>query len=220
MAAERPGQRSCDCKIGRDIDRYQLDELNEQVIHNRQDNELSLRDLATFINHRVLEAAIEDASGDILEDESDLFGALDQKDAIAAIYGALQDEDVSPDRRARVRTRLSQAGVDLDVVEDHWVTHTTVRRHLQECLDLDTSSEQTLEPENAKSTIEWIRTRCTAIVVRTFERLQSAGHLNVSDLDVSVSIRATCTECGKTYSPSKLISRGHCDCYQTPNQPE
>lgn len=211
MAAKSSRGRSCECKIGRDITRYHLDELNQELIHHREENGLSLRDLASVVNHRILEAAIEDTASEILEEE--LFGALEHDDAIAAIYGALTDEDVAPDRRARVSTRLEQAGVDLDAVKDHWVTHTTVRKHLQDCLGIDTSSESTIETDNAKSTIEWIQTRSKAIIDRTFERLESAEKLRVGHLDVAVSIRMTCTECGTTYRPVELISRGHCECY-------
>jgi hypothetical protein len=215
MAAEHRDLDACDCKIGRNIERYHLNKLNQQLLQNRQKNDLSLRDLAAFINQRILEAAIEDASGKPLAEETDLFGALERDDAIEAIYNALQDDDVSPDRRARVRTRLGQTGVDLDAVESHWITHTTVSRHLTECLDIETGSVQSLDPDDATDTIEWIRTRCKAIVERTLERLQSAGRLDVGELDISVSIRATCTECGKTYTPDEVITRGGCDCYQS-----
>lgn len=211
-----PPDAPCECKVGRDIERYRLGELDETVVRYRQEHETSLRDLADYVNHRILEAAITDTADDVLDGKSGLFGALEREDAVAAIYGALYDDDVAPDRRARVRTRLEQAGVDLDSVENDFVTHTTVRRHLNECLGIDTSSEQTIDSENAKDTIEWIRTRCTAIVARTFERLQSAGQLEVRDLEVSVSIRATCTECGATFTPTEFISRGHCDCYSGP----
>lgn len=213
MAKEPPEEMSCECKIGRDIERYYLNELNETLVEYRQEHEVSLRDLATYINHQILEAAVEDTADNMFNEESSLFGALEREDAVAAIYGALSDNDVAPDRRARVRTRLKQAGVDLNSVEDDFVTHTTVRRHLNECLGIDTSSEQTIDSENAKNTIEWVRTRCAAIVERTFKRLQSAEQLNAQNLDISVSIKATCTECGATFPPSEFISRGHCDCY-------
>lgn len=214
MANEPPEELSCECKIGRDIGKYHLEELNETLVQYRQEHEVSLRDLATYINHRILEAAIEDTADNVLDEEGGLFGALEREDAVAAIYGALHDDDVTPDRRARVRTRLKQAGVDLDSVEADFVSHTTVQRHFNKCLDIDTSSGQTINSKNAKDTIEWIRTRCTAITERTFERLQSAEQLQVRDLDISVSIRATCIECGATFTPVELISRGHCDCYE------
>lgn len=217
MAAQCYRGHSCECKIGRNIDRYHLNDLNQELVHHRKEKELSLRDLASVVNHRILEAAIEDTSAGILEEE--LYGALEHDDAVATIYGALTDEEVSPDRRARVRTRLEQAGVNLDTVEDHWVTHTTLRKHLQDCLGIDTSSESTIGTDNARSTIEWIQTRMRAIVDRTFERLASTEKLHVGQLDITISIRVTCTDCGTTYNPTKLISRGSCDCYLDAEDP-
>lgn len=210
MTVQSVRKPTCRCKIGRTIATYRLDDLEEDLVRRRHDG-TSLRDLALYVNYRILETAIESASGSVLDDGG-LFGALDRQEAIATIYEALQGDGVAPDRRARVRTRLEQDGVDLDRLEDAWVTHTTVRRHLRECEDVDTSSEPTVDSESATTTIEWARSRCTAIVDRTLERLASADDLGIASPEVSVSIRVTCTACGATFEPGQLISRGHCDC--------
>lgn len=218
MFAEQSRNTTCECKIGRGIDQYHLYELNDSLLSYRQANDASLRELASFINRQILQAAIEATSQDILSEENGLFGALESDDAVATVYNVLQNTDAAPDQRARVRTRLRQAGVDLDHVENHWVTHTTTRQHLQKCLGVDTRSETTIEIDNATDTIEWIRTRCIAIVERTLERLHSADKLECKSIDVSVSIRVTCTECGKTYNPNELVSQGRCECYPKPSQ--
>lgn len=211
-------QQSCDCKVGRSLKRYSLTELNERLIECRSLQKKSLRDLSGFINQRLLESAIEDTSLDILNGDGDLYGAMDREDAVATIYHALCDDEVSAERRARVETRLRQAGVDLEEVKDNWVTHTTVRRHLNDCLDLDTSSNNELTPGGAISTIEWTHSRCTAISQRTLERLKSVGELESGNLDISVHIQVTCSECGITYRPHELVERGKCDCEREESQ--
>lgn len=210
-------QRHCDCKLGHVNEQYQLRDLNDELIRRRQNGDASLRDLASYVNLRILDAAIERATGDIVTGDNDLYGALEREEAIATIYETLTDEEIAPERRARVRTRLDQARVDLDVVEDDWLTHPTVRNHLLECLGIDTSPTRELDRDGAAKTIEWARSRCVAVIGRTLQRLQTVGQLTITNADVSLSIRITCTECQETYSPSQLLSQGRCAC--TSNDP-
>jgi len=207
----RPGQ--CDCKIGRIIDEYDLETLDADLERRRREEEASLRDLAARTNRCILEAAIERESQSVFEAEDELFGAIDRDEAVAAIYAALADDETRPDRRARVRTRLEQVGIDVDGIKRDWVTHPTVRSHLRECLDIDTSRDCRLDSDDALDTIEWARSRCIAIVGRTLERLQGGNSLSITDADVSVSIRVTCRNCNESYSPARLLSRGGCACH-------
>lgn len=210
MTPETP-ETGCGCKVGRVGEEYGLDDLDAELERRRAAGE-SLRDLAAYTNRRILGAALEAAPEPVFEGGGELFGALDRAEAVAAVYEALADDETGADRRARVRTRLEQAGIDVDAVTRHWVTHPTVRSHLRECLDIDTSPARRIDAEGALDTIEWARSRCVAIVQRTLERLQAAGALAITDADVSVSVRVACTACNESYSPSELLSRGRCDC--------
>ena len=202
----------CGCKVGRAVETYGLDDLDAELRRRRREREASLRELAAYTNRRILAAALDVVPADVFDGDSELFGALGRSEAVEAIYGALADDDVPPGRRARVRTRLEQTGIDVDEVTGDWVTHPTVRTHLRECLDIDTSSRRTVDLDDATNTIEWARSRCVAVVERTLDRLQSAGGIAVTEADVSVSIRITCTECRASYSPAELVSRGRCAC--------
>lgn len=203
---------ACDCKVGRSAARYNLDDLDAALQHQRNERDASLRDLAEYVNRRILGAAIERAAGDVLGGEDPLFGALDDGEVVSTVFETLTGGDVSAERRARVRTRLEQAGVDVDAVEADYVTHPTVWNHLRGCLDVDTSSTSTIDRSDATGTVEWARRRCESVVEQTFRRLRSAGVVSVSELDVSVSIRLTCSECEGSYSPLDLLDRGRCEC--------
>lgn len=202
---------ACDCKVGRAAERYGLDDLDAALLA-RHDDGASLRDLADYVNRRVLRAAIERADGELLEEGEPLFGALDDDEVVETVYAALADDDVAAERRARVRTRLSQASVDVDAAEAHWVTHPTVRAHLRECLEVDTSSTPALSTEEGLDTVEWAVARCTGVVEQTLRRLRSAGRLAVTEPEIDVSVRVTCAACGSTYAPAELLSAGRCDC--------
>lgn len=204
-------QVTCSCKVGKAIAKHDLVELNAQLASKRSDGAASLRDLADFVNRSILTAALE-TDADTLIENTEAFGALDREEAIDSIYHVLTDDSASTEQRARVGTRLEQAGVDLEAVRSAWVTHPTVRTHLRQCLEIDTSQTSDLEPDDGLHTIEWARSQCVAIIEQTLKRLVKAGHLSITDIDISLSIRVTCTACEETYQPMDLVHRGGCAC--------
>lgn len=208
MAAE--SSAGCSCKVGRVAKRRGLAGLDDELQRRRAEG-ASLRDLADLVNRRVLAAALDGVTDGA--QVADLFGAVSGDRAVELVYEALAGDDVGAERRARVRTRLSQRGVDVDAVTDDWVTHPTVRRHLRECLGVETGREGSVTPDDAMDTIEWSRSRAEGVLRRTFERLADAGLVRMGDLDVSATFQLTCTACGHTYRPRELLEEGGCACH-------
>ena len=188
-------------------EQYGLDALDAELERRRREDGESLRALAAFVNERVVAAEL-DALDERASEEA--FGALDLDGTAEAVYGALDGDD--PERRARVRARLEQAGIDVGRVESRWVTHPTVRGHLRDCLDVDTSRSTGIDREGAIDTIEWAKARCVGVIERTFTRLHAAGLVDVADAEVTVSVRVACPECGGSYRPRDLVAEGTHDC--------
>lgn len=202
---------SCECKVGQAATRYELTDLDIDVAERHQDG-ASLRNLADFVNREILRSAIHRADGDLLRDSEHVFGALDEDNLVGAIYEALSGDDVPYNRDARVRTKLEQASVDIESVESSWVTHMTVRSHLRDCLDIDTSSSADITADQGVDTIQWAVARCRGVVEETLNRIRSAEGLHISEPEVDITVRIACIECGATYSPTELLEEGHCDC--------
>lgn len=202
--------QGCSCKIGRNIDRYGLEELNEELQQRRYEDEASLRDLADYINRRILSAVLSESDIDLMDAA---YGAVSSDEALAAVYETLASDEASPDREAYVRKRLEQNDIEINEIESHWVTHPTVRAHLNDCLDIETDRPTRITTESAQDTIEWARTRCNQIVTQTISRLVSSGALSISDYDVSVVVQISCSNCENTYRPIELLERESCDCY-------
>jgi len=208
---------TCSCKIGRQIDRYGFDNLNADLVRLHRDEGASLRDLADHVNQRILAAALAAANADIT---NILYGAVSDDDALTTLYQALASDDIPPERAARVRTRLTQLGTDVETIEADWVTHPTVRTHLRDCLNVDTHRTPSLSLPDARDTIEWSRTRCMNIIEETFTRLRNTDLVSTGPLDVAVTIQVTCTVCGETYRPSQLLTNRECACTATDNTPD
>lgn len=209
LMAENETHSTCLCKIGRKIDKYGFDELNQELIQKRNTNDASLRDLANYVNQRILAAALSDAGVDSTDT---LYDAISGDEMTTELYESLTSDDTPTERVARLRTRLTQLGVDIDTVESDWVTHPTVRSHLRECLDIDTARSANLTADDARDTIEWARTQCVNIVGQTFTRLRNAGILSTGSLNVTLTVQVTCTNCGDTYRPGQILNRRTCSC--------
>jgi len=190
---------NCSCKVGRGIDEYRLRHLDEDLTRLREDDNTSLRELADFVNTRVLERALVDAGAEVAGDAG-------------AVYEALTGEDISAGRRTETRRRLENATVPVSEVESDFVSHQTVRDHLRDCLGLETGRNPTTDTDEAAKLIEWARGRDERIIDHTLARLRDAGTLDVGSIDVTHSVRVICGDCGTSYRVDELLERGECDC--------
>lgn len=190
---------ACGCKVGRKAEQYCLDDLDEQLYRRHQDGGASLRSLETYVNERILESALREANVRTVGDSSEL-------------YHRLTTDEVSAGDKAELRARLKQAGVEIDRVEADYVTYQTIRTHLRESLGIDTSGKSDFSISDARTRISRLQSRSEAVIVDTLERLRRTDELQTGDLDVIISTRVTCEECGDSYPLSQLIKRDHCQC--------
>ena len=186
------------CKVGRVADRYDLVDL-DGTLARRHEAGSGLRDLAALTNRRILADAITGADAAVVGDAD-------------ALYETITGEDVSAGRRAEVRAQLSNAGVDVLGMEDDFVSHQTIRTHLNDCLGIDTSRSAPLDRERVAGTVEWARSRSEAVIERTVERLREGDELATGPLDVTHTVRSTCEDCGRTYRQEELLAEGRCAC--------
>lgn len=195
------------CKIGRGIQKYDCSDLNDRLVEAYTINDASLRDLERIVNESFIRAVLDDI------DDSD-FRRLG--DAVTTTPSELLDVLTGDDKseRARAETILDQAGIDVEALRSDFVSYRTVKKHLNQCLDVDTSRKapEPVSRTDAQDTIEWAETRCERVVDRTIERLQAThDDIPASNTSVSVSTRVTCSDCGVTKPVTAYITDG-CDC--------
>lgn len=188
----------CTCKVGRTAAAYGLEGLDEELRRRRTDD-ASLRDLEQFVNEAVLERTVRQAGVDVIG-------------SIESLLDTLTGDDVSAGERTEVRDRLAASGIDTAALEADLVSYQTVRTHLRKCLDIDTGGEVGLTLDDGRGTIEWSRSRNTAIIERTLDRLRRQGQLQTGPVEVSGIVRVTCSDCGATYPVERLVDRGGCAC--------
>lgn len=189
----------CDCKIGRSIEAYGLRGLDAELVRKREEQGASLRDLAAFVNERILGAALEDANADVAGDA-------------ASVYRALTDDEVAPQRQAAVRNQLTDVGIDVDDLSEDFLSYQTVRLHLQDCHDMDTGRSGITTVEEGRKAISRTRERDQQVIERTLKRLHRVDALAPTDIDVSVSVRTRCEACGSWYTVDEYLDAGGCEC--------
>lgn len=191
-------------KVAQLIDTYGLESMGtdlEQAWLGDNQERQSLRDLADRFNRALLVAAIRDAGMDVIDGEP------------ANFYRLLTAEDVSAGKRIEARNRLERAGIDVDRLEQEFVTYQAIRYYLTEVRGVRYESEpDTEQVERERGTIDRLRSRVETVVRDTVDRLNSGDKLTVGEYRVFVSIDIRCQDCGTRYSISDLLNRGGCNC--------
>lgn len=201
---------ACVCKVGRSIDKYGLgrpfnDTLRKRYTHDGE----SLRDLEQVLNEAIVDAALEDGRG------SGRVGAGSQVDATTEeIVATLRGSDDIPSRdTARIKTQLDQAGVDVDELRRDLVSYRTVKKHLNQCLDVDTSKTETITISDASRTVQWSMARCEGVIRRTIGRLRRVDLVTVGDeFTVDVTVRVSCRGCNQPLTIMEFLENKGCHC--------
>jgi len=187
------------CKVDRVSAKWNLNDVDDRL-RERRANDDSLRTLETFYNETVLEAAMEAAGMDPIDG------------AVSNLYRLLTDDSVSPGKRLDAESRLRRNGVDPSALDDDFVSHVTVRTHLNDCLDVATDRGGTLSVDEGRTRVLKIVSRTESVARQTVDRLTAAGRLSIPAPSVTVSVRVGCTECNAEYTFSRLLDRGGCAC--------
>jgi hypothetical protein len=192
----------CNCKVGRVIDRYDVSELHEELADRWGED--SLRDLEQYVNQRLLRAAMQQADMEVLDGEVENF------------YDLLVGDDTSEGVRVEARKRLERASVDVEEVQNDFVSHQSIHTHLTECLDTDYEQNRDDDDriDSATNTVFALQNRTAAVTDGTLSQLRDADVLALDEFDVFVDVNVTCEECGRHHEVGTLIERGGCECQQ------
>lgn len=193
----------CDCKVGRVVEQFDLEGMHETLAARRSGDDgspASLRTLADEFNQAVLRAAMRPHGAGVLDGE------------VENGYRLLTADDVSRGMRTRARKQLESDGVDVDAVEASFVSHPTMGRHLDTCLDVEPAPEDSDPIETATERVFKLLSRAEAVIENTVEGLAAADQVAAGDIAVTVDVQVMCQRCGVQATAAAFIDRGGCDC--------
>ncbi|GAB3686793.1 hypothetical protein GCM10028857_19480 [Salinarchaeum chitinilyticum] len=192
------------CKVAAAADRRGLTTLDDELRQLRTED-ASLRELAEYVDEQLLGSALREADVEI---------AADPGTVRSVIVGTPAEEmQVDVAVRERIATALDRSTLDVASLEREFVSHETVRRHLNDHLGVDTARSRT-DPsvEETREMIASIIERDRSIVEQSLESLRRADRLDSGSLEASLTVRVTCPDCGETYAVDELLDETGCAC--------
>lgn len=193
-------------KVKRVIDEFGLDGFGEELARRwrgESGERMSLRDLETIFNQRVLESAIERADGRAIAGE------------VENLYRLLTDDEISASVRTEAETKLDRMGVDVEALRDAFVSHQAIHTYLTTVLEAsapvrDDSPGAVIQ--RRRRSIQRLRSRLGTVTSESIDALDEADDLTVGSFDTVVSVSVHCRDCGSTYDVAELLERRGCDC--------
>ncbi len=199
--ADRTGSLGpCDCKVGRVLDRRELDGLAGRMAERWRTGDASLRTLESEFNVAVLRAASREAGRSTLDGEAE------------NLYRLLTGDDVTSGMRVQTRRRLEGDGLDVDRVESDFVSHQTVHKHFRDCLGVEREPDDRDPVAVAEERIRALQSRLEVVVGDALDGLRDDDALALGEYDVYSEIVATCNDCGARRELGQLLDEGGCEC--------
>ncbi|MGQ3414414.1 rod-determining factor RdfA [Natrinema versiforme] len=202
MTQHNQPESTCTCKIGTLADAYELDSLYEELVARwtgAHSEEESVRTLADRFNQRLLRAEMRDANIELVEGR------------VENLYELLTDEDRLEAVRLEAQSTLERNGIDVDRLQNQFVSHQTMYRHFRNCLDVE-KERNVLTTEKERDRIHSIQHRAESVVDDSVARLRDGGKLDIDEFEVLINFRISCEHCGTLHDVTDLLEAGGCDC--------
>lgn len=196
--SERPGG-----KVARVLEKYDIEGLGGELERRwtgAEGERDSLRDLADYLNRAVLRTALDGT------DATPLDGSVEH------IYRLLRDDDVREARRIEARRQLERVGVDIDELENDFVSHQSVHTYLREGRGAELPEADADRTEKVSQRVRRLQGRTRAVTENGLDQLIGNGELGLGEYDVFVDVQVYCTECDSQFDVGELLQRGTCNC--------
>ncbi|RBI59662.1 hypothetical protein DMJ13_21225 [halophilic archaeon] len=199
------GKKGCHCKVGTLIREYNLDDTNDELA-NRWTGRLgepeSVRSLADWFNRQLLREEMRSGNLELIEGR------------VENLYNLLTDDAALEAVRIQARSVLSEGGVDIEQLEEKFVSHQSIYRHLRNCLEVE-KEINTLSIEKEQNRVNSLQNRAEAVITDSVSRLRDESKLSLDNFEVLVNFRVTCESCGTLHDASTLLAEGGCSCQTT-----
>lgn len=190
-------------KVPRVAAKYEITAIEDELadLWTRADDPVSLRDLATYFNKQILEAAMETADVDLLEGEVD------------NTYHLLTDESVSSGVHTETVKKLERDGVDVDQLESDFVSYQAVRTYLYDCRNVEREPRTDAERiEGVARSVAQLQNRTTTVTAEKLAQLDRTDRIDLGDFQVFLDVRIFCEDCETQYDVSEILERKGCRC--------
>lgn len=195
----RPTKKG-ECKVERVTRKYNIENINDDLIRLRGEESASLRDLEDYMNKRILEAAIESSTLDTTKYD------------IEHIFNILTEDEPELEELRNVERKLIRNDIDPDEIESSFLTYNTIRNHFHECLGKNTSVNNEPSFEKNVQTLTSLYSRTEIVFNDSLKRLHEYDMLKMGEPDIYIEINVECGKCGNVHDAFELLKAGGCEC--------
>lgn len=196
-------------KVSRIAEKYELTDIGDTLaeLWMQEDDPVSLRNLATYFDKQVLQAAMEDAEMNTLEGE------------IENTYQLLTDDDVSRGVKTETRKKIERNGIDVEQLESDFVTYQAVRTYLQEGRGLEyEKGTDAKRIEKVGKSITQLQNRTIAVTEEKLSQLDQTDRIELGQFRVLLDIQVFCEDCGTQFAVGELLDQDGCQCTTLPSR--
>lgn len=191
-------------KVTRLLEEHDLQDLGAELeqLWTAEEDRRSLRELAKYFNKQLLEQELEKANVQTLDGE------------VNTIYRLLTDEEVSSADRTRIQRRLKRDGVDVDALQDNFVTYQAIRTYLKDYRNAEYTPNETDPLEREATNAQRLRGRVISVTEGKLEQLRDTDQITLGEFRTLVDIQIVCEDCNAQFDMLDLLERGSCNCSQ------
>lgn len=190
-------------KVPRVASRHDMTEILEQSERQwtgKEGERSSLRELATRFNIKLLTQVISDHDASISGPE------------IQAMYDTLSGSEGTAGDRTRVRRNLERHGVDVDNLEEKFVSHQAIHTYLTDGRGLSKPGTDRRTRSDALQTVERLRARLATVTESELHSLNREPDYTFGDPETIVTITVACNECNAHMELDAALQGEGCEC--------
>jgi hypothetical protein len=197
VTGERPSAPEACCKVARVTEAYGLAGVDLELRRRHADG-ATLHELAAYVDERLAAATLRAVDRDVDADPG-------------TVAAALRGDDGVPVETREAVGEMAAGTFDADRLRTDFVSHETVRRHLNDHLDVSTSRGGIETEADLREALEAYQRQYRDSVASALSRAGEQGLIDGEEFRV-FSTRLECTGCGRTYRLRELLAAGGCDC--------
>ena len=198
VSGEKPTVPRACCKVQRVTEAYRLSGVNDELRRRYESGDATLHESADYVNDRITAVTLDKIDNPIDTEPATVRAALNET------------EDIPATKRDDIRAALA-GRIDVEVLTDSYVSHETIRRHLNEHLDVSTSRGGFDTFEELKEALAAYQEQYENGVRSALERGNRKGLIDGDQYRI-FSTRVECQHCSETYRLQELLENRGCSC--------
>ena len=180
-------------RAGGDIDKYLVDKW----IGGGNKEATGLRTLTEWFNKQILKEVYRE------------HGRSDSTVRIDSDYRALQNEEIPDHEREELILELADDGIDGEAIKKHFISKSTLSRHLKNCLDASkesSDSETEWEIDRIRMATNTYRSHLDSALQSLDNKEEISG---IADSELQVQAYLSCSKCPKRVTVETAYEQGY-----------